>query len=570
MSHNRVSLGLFVLLAALLPSACSAVARADDAADEPAQQEFFQKEVLPILSAKCFRCHGGEEKLKGALRLTTRQGVLEGGDSGAAVDLDDPAGSLLLSAVNYVDFEMPPTGKLPPAQIEVLTRWVKMGLPYPDGLVKIEPHKAKPNADIDPKEFWSFQPVARREPPTVKQADWVKTPVDAFVLSKLEAAGLRPNPPASPEAMVRRVFYDLIGLPPTPREASYWAERLADPQHPEVGVTDAGLESLVDHLLARPQYGEKWGRHWLDLVRYAETNSYERDDAKPEVWRYRDYVVKSFNEDKPYDQFVREQIAGDELASPTPDSVVATGIFRLGRWDDEPVDAEQAWYDDMDDVLLTTSQVFFGLTMNCGRCHDHKIDPITQEDYYRFLAFFSNVERYGGPNRGRDVNRWSLMDLGAGKWRSEHEEAHAARRKELEEVEREIAKWEESVRSVLSPVEKEDFQYDSNRLPVLQSHVPRDFTQQQLDDYAALRRRRDALAANTSEALGRALCVKEAGRNPRAMHVLARGNPSAPGKEVQPGFPRVLGFDDPQIAPAADGAESTGRRLALADWLVDP
>ena len=523
---------------------------------------FFSKEVLPILQGKCFKCHGGGSEIEGALQLTSREYVLEGGDSGSAVDLDSPEESLLLSAINYEDYEMPPTGKLPQKQIEVLTRWVKMGMPYPDGIVKIDEnaHHGPPKVNDENRKFWSFQPIEKPKPPKVQQSDWIASPIDRFVLARLEAEGLKPNLPAEPSELVRRVYYDLTGLPPSPKEAERWATRIEkDP---------AAFETLVDELLASPHYGERWGRHWLDLVRYAETNSYERDDAKPEVWRYRDYVIRSLNEDKPYDQFVREQIAGDEFAQPTPDSIIATGYYRLGRWDDEPVDAEQAWYDDMDDVVATTSQVFLGLTMNCARCHDHKLDPIPQEDYYRFLAFFSNVERYGGPNRKRDVNRWSLTEINTPEFRELHEAKVKAHREELADVAGKIAAIEEAAMAWLLPVEKEDFQYDSNRPDVLRKHVPQDISEAKLNEYVTLRGRRDALKANPPASLGRALCVKESGSKPRSMNLLLRGSPKAKDKEVLPGFPQILGFDDPEIE-RPEKSRSTHRRTALANWLTN-
>ena len=189
------------------------------------------------------------------------------------------------------------------------------------------------------------------------------------------------------------MHYDLLGLPPEPVDLQRWAAKIASGNGEQ--LNQAAISEYVDHLLESPHYGEQWGRHWLDLVRYAETNSYERDSAKPHVWRYRDYVIQSFNDDKPYDQFVTEQLAGDEIAEPTADSMIATGFYLMGRWDDEPADPKLALYDDLDDIVTTTSQTFLGLTVNCARCHDHKIDPIPQMDYYRMVAFFRNVRRYG-------------------------------------------------------------------------------------------------------------------------------------------------------------------------------
>ncbi len=546
-------------------------------AEEPANAHFFEKQVLPILQAKCFKCHGGEAKIEGALRLTSREHVLAGGDNGAAVELDSPAESLLLSAINYRDLEMPPTGKLPPEQITVLTRWVEMGLPYPDGLVKIE-HAERggpPAVNDENRKFWSFQAVERPAVPNVKNNQWVRSPIDAFILQKLEAEGLQPSPPADPVALVRRIYYDLIGLPPTPEEVERWVGRLtapprearndvnsdALPRPPDGGararLNEVAIENLVDELLESPHYGERWGRHWLDLVRYAETNSYERDDAKPEVWRYRDYVIRSLNQDKPYDQFMREQIAGDELDAVTPDSIIATGYYRLGRWDDEPVDAEQAWYDDMDDVLMTTSQVFMGLTMNCARCHDHKLDPIPQDDYYRFLAFFSNVERYGGPNRGRDVNRWSIQDLNSAEFKAAHEEKVAAHEQSLKQVNDRIAEIEKGVAGKLLPVEKEDFQYDSNREAVLEAHVPADLSRTDFVGYVKLRRRRDVLLRSAWYAGAGVVCE---GRPtcPAANDALAA--PRQPPSQGQRGAARL---------PANPGLRRSGNRQPAQGRPID-
>ncbi len=254
-------------------------------------------------------------------------------------------------------------------------------------------------------------------------------------------ANLTPNPEAEPQHLVRRLYYDLTGLPPTPDQvAAFLADRRPD-----------AYMRLVDQLLCTPAHGEKWARHWLDLVRFAETNSYERDGVKPNAYRYRDYVIAAFNADKPYDQFVREQIAGDELDPVTADSITATGYYRLGIWDDEPVDAEQALYDDLDDILATTSQVFLGLTLNCARCHDHKLDPIPQADYYRFLAFFSGLHRLGGPNRGRDLNKYALREVTVESDDPTYLERAADHTREISDLQRELAELDKRYASQLPP-----------------------------------------------------------------------------------------------------------------------
>ena len=337
------------------------------------QVKFFETEVQPLLKAHCFSCHG--EKNKGHLRLTSRAELLKGGDSGKVVNLDKPEDSLLLQALRHEDLKMPPKGKLPQAQIAILTKWVTMGVPYAASTAGAVRH-GPPPVDEKARNFWAFKPVVRPEVPKVKDTAWARNPIDAFVLAKLEEKGFRPAPPANKVSLLRRVYYAVIGLPPSPAEVeAFLADRAPD-----------AYEKVVDRLLASRHHGEHWGRHWLDLVRYAETNSFERDGAKPFAWRYRDYVIRAFNQDKPYDQFIREQLAGDELDRETTDGIIATGYYRLGPWDDEAADRTLAYYDELDDVLGTTGQAFLGLTVGCARCHDHKIDPFPQKDYYSLLV----------------------------------------------------------------------------------------------------------------------------------------------------------------------------------------
>jgi hypothetical protein len=407
-----------VLAAVLGPAPGAAAAQAPPPAAAggapvatPQQVAFFETQVRPILQAQCVLCHGGENP-SGGLALTGRDALLKGGASGPAVSLAKPADSLLLRAVHYDGRKMPPQGKLPRTQIEILERWVRMGLPWtpkaPGTEASPEPHHGPPPVNAETRNFWSFRPVHRPAVPKVKNTGWVTGPIDAFVLARLEAAGLAPAPPASKTALLRRVFYDLIGLPPTPADVKAF---LDDP-------SPRAYEKVVDRLLASPQYGERWGRHWLDLVRYAETNSFERDDPKPFAWRYRDYVIAAFNRDKPYDRFLREQLAGDELPRVTPETLVATGFYRLGQWDDEPSDPEQARFDELDDLVGTTAQAMLGLTVNCARCHDHKLDPIPQKDYYRLLAFFRGRHPLRRPERRVGDAGVAAADLAAGRGRA--------------------------------------------------------------------------------------------------------------------------------------------------------
>lgn len=331
----------------------------------------FGRQIQPILAKRCYACHG-PDKAEGGLRLNQRELAFEKLESGKqAVVAKDIEHSELLRRILSKDEsdQMPPEGpRLTQTQIDLLSRWIKEGAEW--------------------KEHWAFVPPVVQQPPAVKDTKWVVNPIDAFILGKLEKNGLSPAAPADKTALLRRVTYDLIGLPPTPEEVEAF---LAD-KSPEA------YERVVDRLLKSDRYGEQWARHWLDVVRYADTNSFERDGPKPNAWRYRDYVIRSFNADKPYNQFVREQLAGDELPETGSDGIIATGFYRLGQWDDEPADRLLALYDGFDDIITTTSQGFLGLTVNCARCHDHKIDPITQADYYSMLSFFQGVTPNGNPN----------------------------------------------------------------------------------------------------------------------------------------------------------------------------
>ncbi len=388
------------LSAALLLGLTIVPSRAAEPMPTPEQVRFFESKVRPILAEHCLPCHGSE-KQKSELRLDSKTAALVGGLSGPAVVPGNAEESLLVVAIRHEDevLKMPPSGKLSAEQIDHLTRWVQMGAPWPGETSNVAPSSRRAQFQITDKDrsHWAFQPVRRPAIPMVRDTDWVRNPIDAFVLSRLEEKGLQPNPPASKHELIRRASYDLTGLPPTISEVERF---LAD-------TSPDAYESMIDRLLASPRYGEKWGRYWLDLVRFAETNSYERDNPKPNAWRYRDYVIRAFNDDKPYDRFLLEQLAGDELPDGDSDSLIATGYYRLGIWDDEPTDREQARYDGLDDVVATTGQVFLGLTIDCARCHDHKIDPISQKDYYRLLAFVQNINHYrnGGPTDEQPIFR---------------------------------------------------------------------------------------------------------------------------------------------------------------------
>jgi hypothetical protein len=337
----------------------------------------FSRDIQPLFAKRCFSCHGPDTQEAG-LRLDQIAGATAALDSGSrAIVPGKTAESEILARITSSDpdTQMPPEGpRLTAAQVDAITRWIDEGAEW--------------------KEHWAFRPLVRPAVPGAADAGGdAANPVDAFIRSGLAHRGLKAPESADKTALIRRATYGITGLPPTEQDVR---DFLADD-------SAAAWEKVVDRLLASPHYGEQWGRHWLDLVRYADTNSFERDGNKPHAWRYRDYVIRSINDDKPYDQFVIEQLAGDELPKPTNDAFIATGYYRLGVWDDEPADREQFRYDWLDDIVATTGQVFLGLTVNCARCHDHKIDPIPQRDYYSLLSFFENLTPMG--NGGAQIER---------------------------------------------------------------------------------------------------------------------------------------------------------------------
>ena len=527
---------------------------------------FFATEIEPLLAKHCRKCHGGDRTPKGGLSLLHREDLLRGGESGPAVSLDDPAASLLLEAVRYESFEMPPDGPLPQEAVAKLERWVRLGLPWTPGKERSSrrpAHSTIADRMARATRHWAFQPIRATRPPSVDGPPPSSLPnrsfhpIDAFIARKQKELGVQPVGPADKTVLLRRAYYDLIGLPPTPAEVRAFLE----------DDSPLAFERVVDRLLASPQYGVRWGRHWLDLVRYAETNSYERDADKPFVWRYRDYVIESFNADKPYDQFIREQLAGDEYLPVTRPARVATGFYRLGIWDDEPVDRQQALYDDLDDIVTTVSQTFLGINIGCARCHDHKIDPVPQADYYRFLAFFNGITRYGVRDRA-SVARNSLRPLAGDAEVASHNRQVADYRRRLRKISERLAAIEAPVKADFAPVEHEEFKHRQHRLALLKKRVPRLLSPQRFAEYERLCRDREQLERHPPKALEQALCVTEIGSQPRETFVLIRGNVHAKGKRVEPGFPAMLGNDAVGEIPPA--RHSSGRRRALAEWIASP
>ncbi len=393
---RRTTGDLHTGLLGLLISCSAAAVLAGDPPD-------FEREIAPVLIERCLGCHNSSEA-KGGLVLATRQGAIKGGDSGPALSPGDPAESYLLERI--LNFEMPPEEEapLPPQERSRLEAWVRAGAPWPEG--RTLSLYEKTTGKRAGRDWWSFRKVDRPAVPAVRSGR-VANPVDAFIHARLEERGMEMAPTLERRKLARRVYFDLLGLPPTPEEVRTFLD----------DTSEGAYERLLDRLLASPQYGERWGRYWLDLVRFAETDGYERDATKPFAWRYRDWVIRSLNADKPYDTFVAEQLAGDEVSHRSEETVIATGMLRLGTWNDEPNDPFEYKYERLEDMVHVTSTAFLALTVKCARCHDHKFDPIPQTDYYRMASVFwagfiepRARELMGGPGKdelGFDVLGWT-------------------------------------------------------------------------------------------------------------------------------------------------------------------
>jgi len=397
--HQRFSplpLWLPVLIFIGLPQAVAGPRASKSLPEKPTAEQlaFFNAKVKPLLEARCFQCHGAKvTEPKGGLRLDSRAAILKGGESGPAAVPGDVMKSRLIDAVNYRTFEMPPKSKLPAGEIAILTKWVKMGLPFSKGSGNpVALPVAKFPLEERKSSHWAWRPIRKPDLPRVRNRKWATTDIDRFILAKLEAKGLTPNPPADRRTLIRRAYFDLIGLPPTPKEV---AEFVNDP-----APTQKAFATVVDRLLASPHFGERWARHWLDSVRYADTLGHEFDYPLRHAYQYRDYVIRAFNADVPYDQFVREHVAGDLLKNPRRhpthgfnESVIGTGFWFLGEDKHAPVDVKGEEASKIDNQLDVFSKTFLGLTVACARCHDHKFDAISTRDYYALSGFLQSSRR---------------------------------------------------------------------------------------------------------------------------------------------------------------------------------
>src|SRR4051794_9784259 len=402
---NRIRLALPTLIVglALVPGAGPLRGQSVETAAPKAtaaQIEAFEKEVRPLLVARCYKCHAAEAKrVRGNLRLDTRAGLLKGGDLGPAVVPGDPDRSLLIRAVRHddPDMQMPPDGRLTPGEIGTLEKWVRAGMPTPPDASRDAAAAGPTRPAIDPGEWWSFRPAREPDVPAVRDESWPRNAIDRFILARLEVAGIRPAPEADRRTLIRRLAFDLTGLPPSPEEVANFVRDDAP----------GAYERLVERLLASPAYGERWGRHWLDVARYADSNGMDENVAHGNAWRYRDYVIRAFNADKPYDRFLLEQLAGDLLPTQTTaerhENLIATGFLALGPKVLAEPDEKKMELDLVDEQVDTLGRAVLGLTLGCARCHDHKFDPVSQADYYALAGVFVSTKTM---ENFKKVARW--------------------------------------------------------------------------------------------------------------------------------------------------------------------
>ena len=550
---------LLLVLAVLAPVAAQA-------ADDPKGLDFFEKKIRPVLVANCYQCHSASAKeLKGELRLDTKQGTLKGGETGPAVVPGKPEESLILAALRHEDgVEMPPNKKLEDAVVADFTKWIEMGAPDP----------RRPNATtvggkiniVEARKFWSFQPVKVPPPPAVKNEAWVRSAIDRYVLASLETKGLAPVADADRRTLIRRVYFDLIGLPPTPEEIETFASD-SDPK---------ALEKLIDRLLAMPQFGERWGRHWLDVARYGESTSKERNIPYPYAWRYRDYVYDSFANDKPYDQFVREQIAGDMLPAKTDEQrnemLVATGFLAIGPRSLNNRNNEQYLMDQADEQLDVASRAVMGLSIACARCHDHKFDPIPTADYYAMAGIFRSTEVLSGVKRGNNKTGYEgeyahLADTSA----ATKKEVSAEDRKKLADLNRQLAEAKEELERIRQQGKAKiaaaagDRPKNKQQAKAAKKNKARkeiQLARRQEEVISDLQSQIDALQGKASAGGEPVMAVRDS-KNPADCRINIRGEVNDLGDEVPRGYVRVLTFpQSPDINPEQSG------RLQLAMWMT--
>jgi hypothetical protein len=569
-----------VVAAFLLPFiGVSAVSVAADGATEapkltPQQLQFFEKKIRPVLVEHCYQCHSAKsEELGGGLLLDSRAGVFKGGESGPSVVPGKPAQSLLISSLEFRDFEMPPEGKLPDEVIADFRRWVMMGAPDPRAgeMPVTDPAEISEEAG---KDLWSLQPLARPEVPETKD-DWARTDVDRFVAAVRGQKGLRPAADAQAAPLLRRLYFDLIGLPPSPDEQKAFAAGFSFDRQ-------LAIEEVVDRLLASPQFGERWGRHWLDVVRYGESAGNSRDVLMPWAWRYRDYVIDALNADIPFDRFVTEQIAGDLLAAESPAEkdrlTVATGLLAVGS---KSLNGGNIDLDLVDDQIDVIGKAVLGLSVSCARCHDHKFDPIPTADYYALAGIFRSTETlYGGstkrpkavseklkvylplgPNADETAKKIADRDAETAKLNKQK----AAVAKKVQQLQKKLPKdWKQRKQALTETQDDSDQKAKGQKEDDGFAKQLAEFetAQQELRDVQRqLKELQDAELPELQFAVG----VRD-GKKIQDWPIQVRGERTKAGDVVPRGF---LSCVDVATSPKIESKEASGR-VELAAWLTQP
>jgi hypothetical protein len=518
------------------------------AAEEPAatpDADYFKQHVQPLLVRHCLKCHG-DEKQESGLRLDSWEGISAGGDSGPAVVPGEPQQSLLLTAIRYVedDLQMPPDRKLPDDQIAMVRKWIEAGAPHPDARGKSPANRpSAPIPDLEEaRKFWSFRPPQQPEFPAISDTRWPSNGIDYFVLAQLERAGLQPAAAAERRDWLRRVTFDLIGLPPTPEDIQAF---LAD-------ATPDAFARVVDRLLASPHYGERWGRHWLDVARYADSNGLDENIAHGNAWRYRDYVIAAFNKDKPYDEFLSEQLAGDRLPYTSEaehhEQLTATGFLSLGPKVLAEVDETKMEMDIIDEQINTLGRALLGLTIGCARCHDHKFDPISMRDYYALAGIFKSTRTM---EHFRKIARWN-----------ENSVASSQQQAGADEHARQVSAKEQVIKQVVDAANQKLVEQAGGAASV-PKNAEQQYPAETREELQRLREELKQLQAETPQlptAMG--VCDREISDVP--LHV--RGSHLTLGEVVPRGFPKVLVDDgEPSVAEQSSGREELARWLTSED-----
>ncbi len=538
---------------------------AEDRKISAEHRKFFEMEVRPLLAQHCLECHSAESQ-KGMLRLDSRAAMLKGGESEeSAVVPGAPDESVLVSAVRYESYEMPPNGPLPDKDVAVLVKWIELGAPWPGGDESLIVREDGDRITEEDRKWWAIQPLTEPSVPHFGK-DWARNEVDPFIARKLEETGLEPAREADRYELVRRAYFDLHGLPPTPAEI----DAFVNDNHPDA------WPRLIDKLLESPRYGERWAQHWLDVVRYAESDGYNEDAFRPDASAYRDYVIRSLNEDKPYNQFVREQLAGDEIAPDDPNAFIGTAYLRHGIYEWNQRNARMHWDLIINEMTRVTGEAFLGIGIGCAQCHDHKFDPILQKDYYGLQAFLSSVA-WPMDRPLATPEQIAAHQEQQEKWK----EATQSIRDEIDELTenglsanlRNIVKqFPQDVQDIYYKPEAEKSTFDKQLSYLVWRQVDR--AEQRYDRAKQLKKspeklkRYEELQAELKEfdslkpkPLPTAFVATDIGTEPAPTYLMTRTTQ----ERVEPSFLTLLEDQAPEITPTQS---TTGRRTALANWIV--